>query len=197
MGTQIWARLLIVAFALTPVAAHALPGEADAVLRHCGEPTARSQDTSEVTGLAERNLTYNDVTLHFQPMQGGWSFTTGWHKHLPISRTALQQRMPCFRDAMEEVAAVPPQTVDPSIAAQSTVPQASSTTFGPSFLWLMGLLVVSILLFMAIPARKRVRARKEMVLEDRPYRKPRIIGVPFLRRKRVVPKPDDLKPTDL
>ena len=192
MGMKLWARTLIFASVLTPVTAYALPGEANAVVRHCGTPTGSSQETSQVTGQMQRTLIYNDVMLHFQPLEGGWSFTTGWHKHLPISRSELENRMPCFRDAMEEVAAAPQQVVDPSIASQSIVPHASATTFGSSFLWLIGALVLTIILFIAIPARRRQKQRKDMVLEDRPYRRPKIAQLRFLRKKRVVPTATDL-----
>ena len=194
--TCTWALLSIFAFALTPITASALPGEADAVVAHCGQPTGENQATSAVTGLMQRDLTYNGTTLHFEPMGGGWSFTTAWHGHLPMSRTALEARMPCFRDAMQQVAAAPKQAVDPTIAIQSTVPQVSTTTFGISFLWVIAGLGFVLLLFVALPSTRR-RRMKRLSLEERPFRRPKVLGLPFLRRKRMIPKPTEPKPTEL
>jgi len=191
-----WARLSVLAFTLTPVTAFALPGEAAAVIQHCGPPTGENQATSQVTGLMQRDLTYSNVTLHFEPMEGGWSFTSAWSGHLPISRTELEARMPCFRDALQEVAAAPALAIDPTTAGQGLTPGASSSTFGISFLWLIAGLAIILVLFVAMPSKRR-RAKRKLTLEERPYRRPIVIGIPFLRRKRPLPKPPAPNPVDL
>ena len=100
-----WARFLLLAFVLTPIAAYALPGDADAVIRRCGKPSTEYMGTSPVTGGVQRELSYNDVTLRFLPMGNGWSFTTGLNGRLPVSRDLVETQMPCFRVALAEVAA--------------------------------------------------------------------------------------------
>jgi len=191
-----WARLSVLAFTLTPISAFALPGEAKAVIKHCGQPTGENQATSQVTGLMQRDLTYTNVTLHFEPSEGGWSFTTAWSGHRPLTRSELESRMPCFRDALQEVAAAPQLVIDPTTAGQGQAPGTSSSTFGVSFLWLIAGLAVILLVFVAIPSKRR-RAKRKLTMEERPYRRPIVIGIPFLHRKRPLPKPPAPNPTDL
>jgi len=191
-----WARLSVLAFTLTPITAFALPGEATAVIKHCGQPTGENQATSQVTGLMQRDLTYTDVTLHFKPSEGGWSFTTAWSGHRPLSRSELEGRMPCFRDALEEVAAAPQLVIDPTTAGQGLTPGTSSSTFGISFLWLIAGLGLILLFFIAIPSTRR-RVRRKLTMEERPYRRPIVIGIPFLNRKRIHPKPPGPESSDL
>jgi len=196
-----WARLSVLlctltAFTLTPIAAFALPGEATAVIKHCGQPTGENQATSQVTGLMQRDLTYTNVTLHFEPEEGGWSFTTAWAGHLPLSRSELEARMPCFRDALQEVAAAPALVIDPTTAGQGLAPGTSSSTFGISFLWVIAGLALILLFFVAIPSNRR-RAKRKLTMEERPYRRPIVVGIPFLRRKRPLPKPPAPNPADL
>jgi hypothetical protein len=185
-----WAHLSRFALILTPLlatTAFALPGEAVAVIAHCGQPTTESQEVSPVTGLTQRDLTYNNVILHFESMEGGWSFTTAWKGHLPVSRTKLETEMPCFRDAMHEVAARPTKTPDPTIAADHSVPQVG-IHFGPVFLWLIFGLAVILVVFLALPTTRRRYTKARPAIARR---KPRALSVPF-RRKPRGPKLTDL-----
>jgi len=174
------ARFSLFALALTPLSAFALPGEARSVIIHCGQPTSDQEDISPVTGLTQRNLTYNNIILHFQPMQNGWSFTTAWRGHLPLTRNETEAAMPCFRDAVTQVAAAPQPVIDPTIAAdEATLPLGIH--FGPAFLWLLLALGIILVIFLAIP-RNRQRRRKFLPMESRPFRRPQVFGIPFRRK---------------
>jgi hypothetical protein len=185
-----WARFTVLAFALTPFSAStafALPGEAKAVIAHCGQPTTQFQGVSPVTGLTQRDLTYTGTILHFEPMEDGWSFTTAWKGHLPVSRAKLETEMPCFRDAMQEVAARPALIADPTLTADHTA-QPTGINFGPTFLWIIFGLAVVMVIFLSIPSRRRRVAQDFMPPSVR--RRPGFISMPNgLRRKRQTPNP--------
>lgn len=177
--------LLLVSLFVVPAPAFALAGELDAVEQHCGTPLRESQEVSVVTDQAQRTLYYpNDVALHFQPMDEGWSFTTGWRGGLPISREALEQSLPCFRDAMLQVAAANPaiQAADPGILNDTVVdiPFYNQSTFGIPHFWLIVALAFFIVVAALIPkARKRRLARREAATAEvlaarKSFRKPEI-----------------------
>jgi len=150
------------------------PGEMDAVIRLCGNPRGISKGISPVTNTLQRNLMYSDtLILHFQPVKGGWGFTTGWDGHLPVTRQQLEARMPCFRQAMTEAAAAPApkSNVDPTIADQTAAPAFNNANFGIPHLYLILVLVGIVLLFVLIPTAKQ-RRRRRLELEERNYRKP-------------------------
>jgi hypothetical protein len=163
---------------------HALPGEANAVIAHCGEPHAEHYGTSPVTNTTQRDLIYNDLTLHFEPLEGGWSFTTAWRGHFPVTRKELEKTLPCFRAAMEQVAAGPQQVVDPTIAAQSQAGTPMSTsTWGIPHLWLIvALIVLTLLILFLLPSRRRPAA---IAPPDRIFRKPNLRGMVFRRKPRL------------
>lgn len=191
--SRTWARFSLLAFALTPLVAYGLPGEADAVIQHCGTPTAEHQGMSSVTNQMERDLYYNKLILHFEPAGGGWEFRSAWSNHLPVSRNGLEQRMPCFREALTQVASAPKPAIDPTIAQQTSLAPTQGSSFGVPFLWLIFGLAVVLAVFVAIPARRRkVRG---LAMEERPFRRPRVVGFRFRRRPavpKVIPKPADL-----
>ena len=170
-----WKRSAVgVLLCVGSVSAFALPGELDAVVRHCGEPLQRSAETSQVTGKPQRDLIYKNVTLHFEPEEGGWSFTTAWKGHFPVTRGILESEVPCFKTAMDEIAAAPRQAVDPTIADQTvgTAPMVTST-WGIPHVWSAVLCVVLLVLVIALFPRRN-RGGREVVLPvaDRPFRKP-------------------------
>jgi hypothetical protein len=154
------------------------------VIQHCGQPRAEEQVTSPVTNRLERNLYYgDDLILHFQPLEGGWGFTTAWYKHLPMTRDRLEARLPCFADAMKQVAAQPVQTVDPTIAGQTAIAPVDEETFGIPHLWLIVLLVALLILALLIPtAKRRTRAR---IVRNKPLRKPSLLDNTRLPRQRL------------
>ncbi len=177
-----WARSLLMAFVLAPIAAYALPGDADAVLRHCGKPTAEYIGTSPVTGGVQRELSYNDVTLRFLPMGSGWSFTTALNGRLPVSRDLVEAQMPCFRVALAEVAAA---GVEAASGLQTGTLATGKVGSGVAFVWLLFGLGGVLVVFLVLPAtRRRVQKPVTMPMESRPYRKPQVVGVPFRRRVR-------------
>lgn len=151
---------------LVALPAFALPGEDEAVVRHCGKPASERRDLSPVTNQIQRDLFYGDIVLHFQAVEGGWSFTTAWVKHLPMTRTALEQRLPCFRDAMQEVASAPRPALDPTIEAQTYVKPIDGTTFGIPHFWLIIILGVILVLAVAVPSARR---KKRVLPEPRVY----------------------------
>ena len=146
-----------VLLASATVPAHALPGELEAVMRHCGVPHAQNYTTSQVTGRPQRDLIYNASTLlHFEPEEGGWSFTTAWEGHFPVTRSMLESRLPCFKAAMDEVAAAPAPVIDPTIAEQTANPApVSQSNFGIDHMWLIIVLVVATALLVLLPRRRR------------------------------------------
>ena len=174
---QICRILSLITLLASSVSAFAAPGELNAVVRHCGPPGAESKETSPVNGQLERTLIYNKVLyLHFEPVAGGWAFTTAWNNHLPMTRNELEGRLPCFRSAMQEAAASAPAAIDPTIASQTTVQQASNdTTFGIPHFALIVLLLITLLVFILLPsARQRKLAREAKKPIDRVYRAPNL-----------------------
>ena len=177
-----WARFLLLAFVLAPITAYALPGDADAVIRHCGKPTAEYMGTSPVTGGVQRELSYNEVTLRFLPMGSGWSFTTALNGRLPVSRDLVEAQMPCLRDALAEVAAAGVEATPGLQAGNEATGKAGS---GVPFVWLLFGLGGVLVVFLVVPATKRkVQKSVSMPIASRPYRKPQVVGVPFRRRVR-------------
>jgi hypothetical protein len=161
--------------------AFAVAGELTAVEHHCGPPSAESKETSEVTNQLERTLIYNyngnSLYLHFRPVAGGWSFTTAWNGHLPMSRQELENRLPCFRNAMQEAAAAAPATttVDPTISGQSLSHAVTDNTFGIPHFALIVLLVITLLVLLLLPsARQRQLARQARKPVEHVYRKPNL-----------------------
>ena len=183
----------LLAAASFSVPAFALPGELVAVERHCGNPSGESKEISQVTNTMQRTLIYNDLLLHFQPQEGGWSFTTGWHGHFPITRNELENRLPCFRDAMNEVANSAPKNAliaaDPAIAQQTGTP-ISADAFGIPHFWLIIILVATLIVFILVPsaaARRRKKAAQEAEIE-RNFRKPDLeAAVPIPPNKHIDP----------
>jgi hypothetical protein len=177
------ARYIVLASALTTLAtlpALALPGEAAAVIAHCGQPARDFQDVSPVTSQPERNLVYADTILRFQPMAADWSFLSAWRGHLPETRAALEKRMSCFGDALQQVAAAPKAIPDPTIAADKVPQPVPMTGFGIPFLWLIFILGAILIVFLARPYSRRTSTRTLPVIERR---RPRVIGIPFRRRR--------------
>ena len=157
--------------------AYAAPGELNAVIAHCGVPHAQNYTTSQVTGKPQRDLIYNEVTLHFEPEEGGWSFTTAWEGHFPVVRNTLETRLPCFKAALDQADAAALPAVDPTIAAQTTTAtDFSQTSFGIPHLWLiLGLIIVTSLILFLLPRRRRP-VDVERVPDQRRYRKPLLRG---------------------
>ena len=173
--------LLALSFLSMPVLAqqqpqgeYGSPGEMDAVMRLCGNPKGISKGISPVTNTLQRNLIYSEtLILHFQPIKGGWGFTTGWDGHVPVTRDQLIARMPCFRQAMAAAAAAPaakPAT-DPTIADQTSTVPFNNANFGIPHLYLILILAGVVLLCVLIPTAKQ-RKRKKAELENRNIRKP-------------------------
>lgn len=191
--------LLFVSLFVFSAPAFALPGELDAVEQHCGQPLRESQEVSVVTDQAQQTLYYpNDVALHFQPMDEGWSFTTGWHGNLPISREELEQRLPCFRNAMLQVAAANPavRDADPGILNDTVVeiPFYNQSTFGIPHFWLIIALAFFVVVVALIPnARKRRLAQRdaanaELLAARKFFRKPEIAkAIPPMHPKHIEP----------
>jgi hypothetical protein len=167
----------------------ASPGDASAVLAHCGTPQSDTTATSEVDDLPQRTLTYDHTRLNFQQLQGvsgaGWSFTSGWVGPLPMSAREIANRMPCFRDALDEASARYQNRlshVDPSIAARAgTIIGQPHGAFGINHLWLIVFLIGIIAIFaLAIPRRRRRVTHNPVV---RPYRRPDLTLKPSPRKK--------------
>ena len=179
---------LLAILVLSALPAAALPGELDAVIRRCGTPHAQNYTTSQVTGRPQRDLIYSDsLLLHFEPEEGGWSFTTAWSGHFPVTRSSLETRLPCFRDALAEVAAKPAVTIDPTIATQTNSPApVSQTNFGIDHLWLIAVLVVITGVLLLIPRRAR-KGDVASIPDVRRYRKP-LLRERFIRRNRRPPE---------
>ena len=112
-------------------------------------------------------------------MAGDWSFLSAWRGHLPETRTALEKRMPCVADALQQVAAAPKLIPDPTIAEDKVPAPVPMTGFGVPFLWLIFILAAVLIVFIARPYARRTSVRKLPVIERR---RPRVIGVPFRRR---------------
>jgi len=178
--------LAILLLSATALPALALPGEAAAVMAHCGAPNADTQSTSQVNNLPMRTLTYGHMRLNFEQIGSGWSFTTGWNNHIPENMNEVAKHMPCFSAAMNQVAAAADRSgADPTIVAQTTIPTLNRATFGIANLWLILFIAGAIAVFgILIPrARKMVRRPK---LQDRILRRPRLNMVSRFRRRPVV-----------
>jgi hypothetical protein len=178
--------LLTIAIASAP--AFAAPGEANAVIAQCGQPDSDTRSTSEVDGLPQRTLTYSGMRLNFQAASSAatdsWSFTTGWHDHLPLTAGEVGHRMPCFRNALASVQANTSQQLatDPSIAAQENTTAHARQPFGIANLWLILLLVGLLAIFaLAIPRARRIVKGPDP--SKRLYRRP------LLQRFRRRPRP--------
>jgi hypothetical protein len=161
------------------------PGEAAMVIHYCGKPNAENHTTSPITGNMQRDLYYGDAIIHFAPIQEGWAFTSAWEGNLPISRRALEARMPCFHEAMLQVAARPSAAVDPTIAMQSiTPPIVESNSFGMPFLWLIVALVIVLIVLAVLPSARREQRRKTLKPEEREFRKPGLFEGTFQAKSR-------------
>jgi len=172
---RIFRLFLPLALLGTYATAFASPGELDAVVRHCGPPGAESTETSQVNNQLQRTLIYNKVLLlHFKPVAGGWSFTTAWNNHLPMTRNELEARLPCFRNAMQEAGAAAAPAIDPTIASQTASQTVNDTTFGIPHFALLVLLVITLLVLLLLPsARQRQLARRQARKPvEHVYRKP-------------------------
>jgi len=172
---QICRILLLITLPASSVSAFATPGELDAVVRHCGPPGAESKETSPVNGQLQRTLIYNKVLyLHFEPVAGGWGFTTAWNNHLPMTRNEVEGRLPCFRDAMKDAASTA-TTMDPTIAVQSAPDSSNEGAFGIPHFGLIVFLVITLLVFIVVPsARQRRLARQNRKPVEHIYRKPNL-----------------------
>ena len=172
-----------------PQGEFASPGEMDAVIRLCGKPKGISKGISPVTNTLQRNLIYSDtLILHFQPIQGGWGFTTGWDGHVPVTRDQLSTPMPCFRQALAEAASAPIQkpNTDPTIADQTATVPFNNSNFGIPHLYLIFILAGVVLLCILIPTAKQ-RKRRKANLENRVIRKPDVAGEHLPPRKHIDP----------
>ena len=172
-------------FTLTALPLLASSSDADAVIRSCGTPSSEHQGISQVTNKMQRDLSYGSMILHFEPAQGGWTFLSGWYDHLPMTRTMVENRMPCFRDALQvsaaESPAVTPVSEDPTIRQQTTVPAEDTSTFGVPHLWLILILsVLVVLVYVFLPGRQRKAERLKNVEGMRRRRRP--VMDRFLRR---------------
>jgi hypothetical protein len=183
----------LLAFSLAVAPAFASPGDMAGVLAHCGAPDADISSTSEVNSLPERSLTYGGVRLNFQQLQGdvagGWSFTTAWAGHFPLTKGDVSQRMPCFRDGIEE-AQIRNQNVlthaDPGIVDQSAAQTQPHGAFGIAHWWLI-IFLIGVLAIFAVALPRHRRMVKGPELADRPFRRPRLAFI-RTRRKPRLPK---------
>jgi hypothetical protein len=170
--------LLILALFGSSASAFALPGELNAVELRCGAPGAESKEISPVTNQLERTLIYNkNLYLHFEAVAGGWSFTTAWNNHLPMTRNELEKRMPCFRDAIQDAAKAAPAAtnIDPTIAGQTVQSPENDATFGIPHFGLMVALVITLIVFLILPsARQRQLQRQKAKPVEHIYRKPNL-----------------------
>lgn len=195
-----WLRLPLLLLVSLP--AYALPGDLDAVEQHCGQPRAESQEISQVTNQPQRTLFYpNDVVLHFSAILGGWTFTSGWHGNLPLSRDDLRRRLPCFRNAMDQVFAqetAADSSIDPTIAAEFAPHNevASAATYGIPHFWLILLLCALMFIGLMLPdPRTRAHGGRQgdailrlHITTAQPQRKPKLFGVLFrLPRRHIEP----------
>ena len=168
--------LALVALSAAAPLAFAEGGDASAVIQICGVPGSEHQGVSQVTNRMERDLSYGKLILHFQPAQNGWSFLSAWDDHVPMTQRMLENRLPCFKEAMEYSAAHPNEgtyAIDPTIRAQTAALPADTSTFGIPHLWLIIVLfVLVILVYFLVPAAKRRPLRAHEVERMRQRRKP-------------------------
>lgn len=164
--------LSALAFALPALGS---PSDDVAVIRHCGHPVQDKREVSQATGKWQRDLYYdNDVVFHFQPVDGGWDLTSAWDKHIPLSRTGLAARFPCVREALAEAEGTRNSVadrMDPTIAAQTVVPQEGGT-FGVPHLGLILMLGLVVVLAVLLPNAKRRNSRPNLPEPRTPQRTP-------------------------
>lgn len=167
--------LTIAALLATATPAFSQNGDAAAVMQYCGTPTAEHQGTSQVTNHMERDLTYGDVILHFEPSENGWVFSSGWYDHLPMTQSMVEDRMSCFKQAMAASRAQQPGGAvafeDPAIRAQTPAPASDQSTFGIPHLWAIGLLAILVIAVFAWPGARRRSVVKTTVLEQPRYQR--------------------------
>jgi hypothetical protein len=158
--------LLLLTFCAVTIPVLAEAGDASAVVQFCGPPAGESQGISQVTNQLERNLTYGRMILHFQAEEGGWSFLSGWYAHVPVTEKMVENRMPCFRQAMAASAQwsrVGMSREDPAIRLQSSPTAADTSTFGiPHLAFILFLSVLTVIVFLLPNRRKRPLAAREV-----------------------------------
>ena len=151
---------LAVAFACLPAFASA--ADDSAIVRHCGSPLSTNKALSPVTNQYTEDFFYpDDVVLHFLPMDGGWQLTSGWMRHLPVTRDGVAKRMPCVQEALDEVEHSPRPQIDPTISTQ-TISAESRRGFGIPFLCLIFALGITLAIYAIVPTpRKKLPERPE------------------------------------
>lgn len=164
------------ALLLASLPAVASPADLAAVEQYCGKPSGEHQGVSLVTNRMQRDLTYGQVILHFQPVENGWSFLSGWYNHLPLTQSSAEEHMPCFAQAMASVkSAIPeggPAFEDPAIRAQTVEVNADARDFGIPHLRLILVLSVIVLLCFFLPSARRRQTRPMEIESLRQRRKP-------------------------
>ena len=175
------AALAFLIFALPAVAE---TGDAAAVIQYCGAPVSEHQGVSPVTNQMQRDLNYGSVILHFVPSPNGWTFLSGWHDHLPLTRSMVESRMPCVQEALSFAASQQPPdpsvNVDPSIRAQTEAQEVDRSTFGVPHLRLILILAALVFLsYVFLPGKRRSASRRIAVESMRQRRRPfldRVLG---------------------
>ncbi len=152
-------------------------GDAAMVIRYCGAPSSEHQGLSQVTSLMERDLTYGDTILHFEPREDGWSFLSGWRGHTVLTRKMVADRMTCFGEAMAASSATEQNgevnAMDPTIKAQTAPLETDNSTFGIPHLALILVLVLLVLaVYLFLPRRGRIVYRTQDVEQMRMRRRP-------------------------
>ena len=158
--------ILPVLLSLATVPAFALPGESATVLEQCGAPTYQSSNVQPTSSRDERTLAYGNLTMHFQPMDGRWSFTNAFRGEEVVSRSQLSAQMPCFRKALDEAAA------QPLYGTPSLTTDANPGPFGIPHFFLIAFLVLSLLVFGLWP--RKHDGERDPVPANRSYRHPTI-----------------------
>lgn len=133
-----------------------------AVIHYCGAPLSTNKALSPATNEFTEDFFYpDDVVLHFLPMNGGWQLTSGWMRHIPVTRDGVAKRMPCVQEALSEVEHSPRPEIDPTIASQ-TVSREARRGFGIPFLWLIFALGITLAIYAVVPTpRKKLPERPE------------------------------------
>ncbi len=157
-------RGLLALFAVATISLSAFASASDdsAVVRHCGAPLSTNKALSPVTNEFTEDFFYpDDVVLHFLPMGGGWQLTSGWMRHLPVTRDGVAKRMPCVQEALAEVEHAPRPEIDPTISSQ-TISAESRRGFGIPFIWLIFALGITLAIYAVVPTpRKKLPERPE------------------------------------